>query len=729
MRKNPIEILSFTDLRGPNMWSYGRSVEALVDIGELEQFPSNLLPGFYERLSQWLPGLVEHECSYEERGGFLRRLKEGTWTPHIMEHVALELQTMAGIPVGFGRARETSRSGLYKVVVAFRHEQVTRMAIVAARDLVMAAINDDGFDVAACVKELHDIADDLLLGPSTACIVEAAHQRDIPSIRLNDGNLVQLGYGAAQRRIWTAETDHTSAIAEGISRDKDLTKRLLSSCGVPVPAGRIVESIEDAWDAAQDIGLPVVLKPVDANHGRGVFVNLSERHEIEAAYRVAVDEGSGVMIEGFIAGDEHRLLVVGGQLVAAARGEVSAVTGDGRQTVAQLIESQINSDPRRGITQDTPVNRVRIDSAVTLELKQQGYTAESVIAEGQRVLIQRMGNVTTDITDRVHPTVAAAAALAAKVVGLDIAGIDLVTTDITKPLAQTGGAIVEVNAGPGLLMHLRPAVGEARPVGPAIVNHLFPDQADGRIPVIGISGTNPSPMLARLVAHMLQLSGRMPGVACSDGLYFDKRRVRIGDCTAFDAAQQVLINRLVEAAVIESSARSIAIQGLPYDRCAVGIVTSLDQDFRMNDLWIDSTELVYRVLRTQIDVVLKTGSAVLNADDPHVLEMAELSDGEVVLYSTRVDHPAILAHVADGKRAVVASGAEVRLMQGSTVTSLAPSTAKGQTVRLIEAQLLSVWLPAVAAAWALGVPDHVIRTGLSTFAADNVSVQGVAAIA
>ncbi|MGB8148861.1 MAG: cyanophycin synthetase, partial [Azonexus sp.] len=457
MKKKDIIIRDIIPLRGPNIWTYRPVLEAWVDIGELEDFPSNKIPGFYERLTALLPSLIEHRCSYGERGGFLRRVEEGTWAAHILEHVTLELQNLAGLPGGFGKARETSEIGVYKVAVRAWHEEVTRAALYHGRDLIMAAIEDRPFDVAAIVEELGDMVDSKCLGPSTASIVDAADDRDIPTIRLlEDGNLVQIGYGAAMRRIWTAETDRTSAIAETISRDKDLTKELLSSCGVPIPEGREVDSAADAWDAAEDIGLPVCVKPVDGNHGRGVFIDVKTREEIEKAYAIAVEEGSAVLVERSIPGTEHRLLVVGGKLVAANRGDMVMVTGDGKSTVRELIDSQVNSDPRRGPTELHPLSVIRIDSAARMELGRQGLTADDVPAAGRDVLIQRNANHAFDVTDEVHPETAALAALAARVVGLDIAGIDLVAEDIAKPLAEQGGAIVEVNAGPSLLMHLRP---------------------------------------------------------------------------------------------------------------------------------------------------------------------------------------------------------------------------------------------------------------------------------
>ena len=378
-----MEFLKILPLRGPNIWTYRPVLEVWLDIGVLEDSPSNTIPGFYERLTAWLPSLAEHRCGIGERGGFLQRVREGTWPGHILEHVTLELQTLAGMQGGFGKARSTSARGVYKVVVRSRNEKVSRAAITAARDLVMAAIEDRPFDVSATIAKLHEMVDSLCLGPSTACIVDAATERHIPSIRLTDGNLVQLGYGARQHRVWTAETDRTGAIAEGISRDKDLTKRLLQSCGVPVPEGRIVESPEDAWEAAEDIGVPVVVKPTDGNHGRGVSVDLMTRAEVEAAFKLADAEGSEVLVERFVRGNEHRVLIVGGKLAAAARGESVSVVGDGSSTIRQLIDRQINTDPRRGEAEEFPLDLVLIDKnpSVVFEIERQGFTPDSILPE------------------------------------------------------------------------------------------------------------------------------------------------------------------------------------------------------------------------------------------------------------------------------------------------------------------------------------------------------------
>jgi len=721
-----IEFLRILPLHGPNIWTYRPALEVWIDIGELEDFPSNIIPGFNERLTGWLPSLVEHRCSYGERGGFLQRLKEGTWPGHIMEHVTLELQNLAGLPGGFGKARETSTRGVYKVVVRARHEQVTRAALYAGRDLVMAAIEDKPFDVDATIEKLRDMVDSLCLGPSTACIVDAADERRIPSIRLSEGNLVQLGHGCKQRRIWTAETDQTSAIAESISRDKDLTKTLLQSCGVAIPEGRIVDSPADAWEAAEDIGLPVVVKPSDANHGRGVFIDLNTQAEVETAYKAALEEGSSVLVERFIRGNEHRLLIVGGKLAAAARGEPIFVVGDGTSTVSQLIDV-LNTDPRRGDLEEHPLNPVILDRepAARLELERQGLSADSVPPAGKKVLLLRNGNVAIDVTDLVHPSVAATAALAARVVGLDIAGVDLVAEDISRPLDEQRAAIVEVNAGPGLLMHLKPSEGTPRPVGQAIVEHLFKPEDTGRIPIVGITGTHGKTTIARLVARIIDLSGKHVGLACGDGLYLGHRLVEKGNRANWGAAHRVLLNRAVEAAVFENGSVSILSEGLAYDRCQVGVVTNIDPADSLPEYYIDNAEqLATKVKRTQVDVVLPDGVAVLNAEDPLVADMAGLCDGEVIFFAVDSQAPVMTEHLKQGKRGVFVRNGDVIQATGdkevrvSTVTAI-PITGGGAVGFQIENVLA-----AVAATWALGITADLIRAGIELFGTEQAEEQG-----
>lgn len=712
-----MKFLKFLPLHGPNIWTYRPVLEVWLDIGPLEDSPSNTIPGFYERLTAWLPSLAEHRCGIGERGGFLQRLREGTWPGHILEHVTLELQSMAGMQGGFGKARSTNVRGVYKVVVRSRNEQVSRAAFVAARDLVMAAIEDRPFDVNAALLELREMVDSLCLGPSTACIVDAATERQIPSIRLTNGNLVQLGYGAQQHRVWTAETDQTSAIAEGISKDKDLTKSLLQACGVPVPEGRIVDSPKDAWEAAEDIGLPVVVKPSDGNHGRGVSTELMTREEVAAAYQLADAEGSEVIVERFIPGNEHRLLVIGGRVAAAAKGETVSIIGDGQSSIHQLIDAQINSDPRRGEAEEFPLDLICIDKnpSVVFEIERQGYVVESILPKNTAIIIQRNGNMAMDVTDSVHPEVAAAATLAARVVGLDIAGIDLVAKDISQPLDGQRGAIVEVNAGPGLLMHLKPAEGQARPVGKAIVDSLFADDSSGRIPIVGIAGSHGKTLVAKIVARLLHLSGQYVGLACSDGLYLDQRLIEKRNSANWTSAQKLLMNRRVEAAVIENSVATILNEGLGYDRCQVGVITNFLPEQHYGEAYIDSPEQVYNVLRTQIDVVLSGGKAVLNAGYPLLAEMAELCDGEVIFFAQDADLPVIAAHIKENGQAVLVVDDRIVLAMGNAKIVLTKLSAIPFLQAQCHGEKLDHVLAAIAAAWALGLTPTLIRAGIETF--------------
>lgn len=713
-KKKDIKFLRVSHLRGPNIWTYRPVIEVWLDIGELEDYPSNTLPGFFERLTGWLPGLVEHRCGVGTHGGFLERLREGTWAGHILEHVVLELQNMAGMKTGFGKTRGVGERGIYKMAFRTREETVGRAALEAGRELMLAAINDEPFDIKSTVLELTELVDRHCLGPSTGHIVDAAIERKIPFIRLTDGNLVQLGHGAAQRRIWTAETDRTGAIAEGIASDKDLTKGLLASCGVPVPEGAVVRSAAEAWEEAQDIGLPVAIKPCDGNHGRGVSLNLMTEADVATAYEIAAKEGdsTAVLVERFITGNEHRLLVVGAKVVAAARGESLWVTGDGKSNIVALCDSQINTDPRRGPSEEFPLNPVNPqDEEIKLDLKRQGLTPTSVPQAGQKVLIQLNGNVSDDVTDILHPEVAHAAALAARIVGLDIAGIDLVAEDITRPLQEQRGAIIEVNSSPGLLAHIKPASGTPRNVGAAIIEHLFNEGETGRIPVVGVTGTLGTSLISRLVGCLVHLTGQHTGVANGEGLYLDQRQVTGGDGMRFEAGQRLLINRSVQTAVFESNARTILSEGLPYDRCLVGVVTDMRGVEDLREFYIEDLDAMANVVRSQVDVILPEGTAVLNATDPDVVKLAELCDGRVIYYALDENDAVLARHRGTGERVAFVRGGRMMLAEGADETSLLDlAKIKPATARHPESLLA-----AAAAAWALGVPADLICAGLRTF--------------
>jgi len=717
MSAKNIQFLRMTYLRGPNIWTYRSVIEALIDIGELEDFPSNLLPGFNDRLKAWLPQMIEHYCTPGVRGGFFQRLDNGTWAGHILEHVSLELQTRAGMSMSFGKAREAGPRGVYKVVVRTDHETVGRTSLEMARELILAAIHDTPYDVPGAIAKLTDLVDALYVGPSTASIVEAAYERRVPYIRLNAGNLVQLGHGVNQRRIWTAETDRTSAIAEGISKDKDLTKNLLAMCGVPVPEGQVVDSPAAAWAAAQDIGLPVCVKPSDGNRARGVSLDLSTQADVEAAYAIALEQGSEVIVERFIRGSEHRLLVVGDRMVAASQGETASVIGNGNNTVRELVDLQINADPRRGSDGSLPLELVKLrdNSPEVLELARQGLTPDSVPEPGREVLVKRTGNMTTDVTDVVHPDVAAQAVLAARMVGLDIAGVDVVTPDIRQPLANQG-VVVEVNAGPSLLMHLNPAVGQARHVGEAIAEHLIPSKENGRIPLVGLMGDGDTTRSAKLIAWLLHLQGLYTGLACADGLYMNQRCLQKRNAMDFEQAERLLVNRSVQAAVFESDARRLLTQGLPYDRCQVGIVTSMPKAAPLEDLYAGPDEKMPSYIRTQIDLVLGNGYAVLNAEDDAVADLAQYSDGGVILYAQDESEARLSAHRAEGGRVGFWREGQLILAEGSKEQAVL-SIQRPAVARLLKTDTLSQsdMLIAACAAWAMDMGPDLIRAGVKSY--------------
>jgi cyanophycin synthetase len=724
-----MEFLKVLALRGPNMWANFPVLEAWVDLGALKDSASTSIPGFNDRLMSWLPTMIEHQCSEGVRGGFFQRLREGTYPAHILEHVTLELQELLGMPVKYGRAREMAEdSSVYKVVVQYREEAVGRACLHTARALVLAAMEDRPFDVKAEVERLRELANEVKLGPSTASIVAAAKARNIPTRRLNSGSLIQLGYGARQRRVLTAETDRTGAIAESIAQDKDLTRTLLKAVGVPVPEGRPVRDAEDAWAAAVEIAAPVVVKPRFGNQGRGVATNLTTREQVESAFANAREEGDEVVVERYAPGDDYRVLVVNGKVVAASRREPAHVIGDGVRTISAHI-AEINKDPRRGDHHATALSKIVLDPIALAVLAEQGFNPESIPAEGVRVLIRRNANLSTggtaaDVTDEVHPDVAARAVDAARVVGLDIAGIDIVTTDIRRPMEEQGGVVVEVNAGPGLRMHLEPSSGTPRPVGDAIVDMMFPPGDDGRIPVVAVTGVNGKTTTTRLIAHILRATGKTVGMTNSDGIYVNTRRIEAGDCSGPQSARAILLNPKVEAAVLEAARGGILREGLGFDKCSVAVVTNIGEGDHLGLSGIATLEKLALVKRTIVDVVLPTGAAVLKADDPWVAQMAPKCPGSVVYFCRDGEHEVIRAAREQGGRVVFVRDDHVILAEGdreTVFTSLSriPLTYHGRVAFQVENALA-----AIAAVWWLNVPFDQIRQGLATFTSSAQQTPG-----
>lgn len=713
-----LDIREFLILRGPNIWANYPVIEAWVDLGSLKDTSSDTVAGFNDRLKAWLPGMIEHRCSVGERGGFFQRLDRGTYPAHILEHVAIELQNLAGHRVGYGKARHTCVDGLYKVVVRYLDEVVGQACLRTGRELLMAAYRDEPFDVEAEVEKLRDLVDENALGPSTRAVVNAARDRGIPWRRLQEGrSLIQLGYGVKQRRIWTAETDRTGAIAGFIAQDKELTRSLLRKAGVPLPEGRTVSGADDAWDAAQDLGLPVVVKPRDANHGRGVFLDLTTEAHVRAAWPEAASHGDGVIVERFIPGVEHRLLVIGGELVAALRDEPAAVTGDGRLTIRELVESQLNSDPSRGqhyTAAWSKIDTANWDPTVVADLEHQGFQVDSVPCDGERVVVYRFANPAADVTDAVHPSVRDHVTTAVKVIGLDIAGVDLVCADISQPLEGQGGCIVEVNSSPRLNGYLQPAAGTPRPVGEAVVRMLFPDNENGRIPVVGVTGTRGKTLAVRLLTHLLKSLGKRLGVASSDGLQFGPRFVKTAGADRISGAHGVLLHPWTEMAVCEISTESILRDGIGFDRCDIGIVINVGRD-QLGLCYIDTIEQMAKVKRCIVDIVLPAGTAVLNADDLLVAEMAEHCDGAVVLFSASDTSEIVRVHREKGGRAVFVRDGQVILATGDAELPLCALTEIAIPVHGHFAFHLESVLSATAAAWVAGVGLSAIIVGLATF--------------
>jgi cyanophycin synthetase len=707
-------------LRGPSIWAHFPVLEAWVDLGELKDSPSDTLPGFNERLMAWLPSLVEHRCSFHERGGFFERLRRGTYQAHVLEHVALELQILAGSDVRFARVCVSHEEGIHKIAVEYEEETLGLACLESARGLCLAAVHDRPFDLDSEVVRLRDLAHQVRLGPSTGSLVAAAKRRGIPTRRLSAGSLVQLGHGAKARRILTAETDRTGAIAQEIAQDKDLTRSLLQAIGVPVPDGRAVSDAEDAWEAAQEIEAPVVVKPQRGNQGRGVATNLSTREQVLAAYAAARQEEPTVVVERFAPGDDYRVLVVGERVVAASRREPAQVFGDGVHSIARLVE-EVNRDPRRSDGHATALSRIRLDNPIAQAvLAEQGYTVDSVPPVGTRVLIRRNANLSTggtatDVTDAVHPEVAARCVEAAQVVGLDVAGIDVVALDISRPLEEQRGVIVEVNAGPGLRMHLEPSAGTPRPVGEAIIDMMFPPGEDGRIPIVAITGTNGKTTTTRLVAHIVATSGMAVGMTCTDGIYIAGRRIDSTDCAGPASAQAVLMNPKVEAAVFETARGGILRAGLGFDRCDVAVVTNIGEGDHLGIADIETLEQLARVKRTPVEAVRAGGTAVLKADDLLVADMASYCRGSILFFARDGEHPVLAEHRRGGGRATFVRDDAIVLAAGDQETVLidldrVPVTHNGRIAFQVENVLA-----AAAAAWAQGVSLEAIREGLETF--------------
>lgn len=711
-----MEVSRIRALRGPNLWSRRTALEAIVACIPDECSMENL-PGFEQRLRALFPDL-----------GMLRETGHaGTVSlAHVLEAAALELQAAAGCPVTFSRTSATLEAGTYQVVVEYSEEAVGRLAFELARALVQAALQDATFDLQAAIGRLRDLDEDERMGPSTGAIVEAAVARDIPFRRLTKGSMVQFGWGSRQRRIQAAEIDSTSAVAESIAQDKDLTKKLLRAAGVPVPLGRPARDPDDAWAAALEIGLPVVLKPQDGNQGKGVTVNIMTRAHLDIAFRAAAEHGE-VLVERFLPGCDFRLLVVGDKLVAAARREPPQVVGDDVHTVRELVDI-VNQDPRRGEGHATSLTKIRFDDIAVARLDTQGLTPDSVPSKGQRVILRNNANLSTggtatDVTDEVHPAVAARAVAAAQMIGLHICGVDVVCESMLQPLEAQNGGVVEVNAAPGLRMHISPSYGKGRAVGVAMIDELFPAGDNGRIPVIAVTGTNGKTTTTRLIAHLLAAHGLRTGMTNTDGVYIDGRQTDSGDCSGPKSARNVLMHPDVDAAVFEVARGGVLREGLGFDRCEVAVVTNIGSGDHLGLNYITTVEDLAVLKRVIVQNVAPTGYAVLNAADPIVTQMAHACPGKVIFFAADRHHPRMATHRAQGKRTVYIDGQTLVAAEGSRVERIAlqgiPIT-RGGTIGF---QVENV-MAAVAAAWAVNLSWETIKSGLASFVTDTHNAPG-----
>jgi cyanophycin synthetase len=717
-----MEVSRTRALRGPNLWSRHTAIEAIVTCTDLECDINNF-DGFEARLRERFPAIGLLQAS---------GMSDAVSMAQVLEVAALALQSQSGCIVTFSRTAATLEPGVYQVVFEYSEEEVGRLALQFAQALCQAALDDTVFDLAEAMAQLNDLDEDVRLGPSTGSIVNAASARGIPFRRLTAGSLVQFGWGSRQRRIQAAETDRSSAIGEAIAQDKDLTKKLLSAAGVPVPEGREVSDVDDAWAAMLEIDGAVVVKPKDGNQGKGVSVNITTRAELERAYAEAAQISTEVLVERFIPGSDFRLLVVGNQVVAAARRDPPLVIGDGIHSVAELIQ-QVNSDPRRGEGHATALTKIRIDAITLDSLAAQDLTVDSVALKGVRVILRNNANLSTggsatDVTDDVHAELAASAVAAAQMIGLDICGVDVVCHSVQQSLQEQGGGVVEVNAAPGLRMHLQPSFGKGRLVGEAIVSSMFAAHDNGRIPLVAVAGTNGKTTTVRLIAHILTCQGLRVGMTNSDGVYIQGRRIDSGDCSGPKSARNVLLHPDVDAAVFETARGGVLREGLAFDRCNVAVVTNIGMGDHLGLSYITTVEDLAVVKRVIVQNVAPDGIAVLNAADPMSANMADACPGAVTFFTHNRYHPVMATHRAQGRRVVYVENGRIVAVQQQAGLPLfeeqvdlaqVPITRNGAIGFQVENTMA-----AIAAVWALGVDWETIRLGVSTFVSDAQTAPG-----
>jgi cyanophycin synthetase len=717
-----MKIREINAMRGPNYWSVRRHklIVMVLDLEEMEALPSNKIDGFYDRLKTMFPTMFEHRCSVGEPGGFFQRVEEGTWMGHIIEHIALEIQTLAGMDVGFGRTRGYGEVGVYNVVFAYMEESVGRYAAEVSVKICEALISGVPYDMTDDIQKMRELREDSRLGPSTGSIVEEAESRGIPWIRLNKYSLCQLGYGANQKRIQATVTSETSSIGVELACDKEDTKFLLEQAEVEVPKGDIIRRERSLEEACRYVGFPLVIKPVDGNHGRGITVDIKNYEEALEAFRHAKESSrsGAIIVEKFIKGDDYRLLVINNRLVAAAKRTPAHVIGDGKSTVQELID-QVNKDPRRGYGHENVLTQITVNELTLTIIKDAGYTLESVVPKDEMLILKDTANLSTggtaeDVTDIVHPSNISMAERISKIIDLDICGIDIATTDISKPLSETGGAVLEVNAGPGFRMHLAPTKGLPRNVAGHVIDKLFPKGDTGRIPIVAITGTNGKTTTTRLIAHMAKMNGYRVGYTTSDGVYIQNRLLMTGDCTGPASAEFVLKDPTVNFAVLESARGGLLRAGLGFKKCDIGIVTNVAAD-HLGLKGIHTVEQLAKVKGVIPETVLPNGYAILNADDDLVYEMRRTVNCNVALFSMDENNPRIKALQRIGGITAVYENGYVTICRGEWKMRIMkaeniPLTYGGKAKFMIQNVL-----PAILTANIQGFSIEDMKAALETF--------------
>ncbi len=715
-----MKILEIRALDGPNYWSIWRHklIAMKLDLEEMEEKPSNKIPGFIGRLEKMLPSMYEHRCSEGYRGGFFDRVEQGTWMGHIVEHIALEIQTLAGMEVGFGRTRGTGEYGIYNVVFAYTEERVGRFAARAAVDIVQALIDGKEYDLATDIQRMREIREQERLGPSTGSLVNEACARGIPHIRLNKHSLVQLGYGINQRRVQATIASTTSSIAVEIAGDKEETKYLLQKANIPVPTGEIVYNESELKEAIENIGYPLVTKPINGNHGKGASINIQNLEQAIEGFKAAQKYDKAVIIEKYITGHDHRLLVINYKFVAAAKRVPAMVKGDGKSTIQELID-EVNKDPRRGYGHEKVLTAIKVDNNTRTILKEKNLTLDSVIPQGEELYLKTTANISTggtaiDVTDMVHPYNIFMAERIARIIGLDICGIDLMTPDITVPVNENGAAVLEVNAAPGFRMHVAPTQGLPRNVAEPVIDMLFPPGSDARIPIIAVTGTNGKTTTTRLIAHMVKTMGYKVGFCTSDGIYIQNRMVERGDTTGARSAEFVLKDPTVNFAVLECARGGILKSGLGFHNCDIGIVTNIAAD-HLGLKGINTLDDLARVKAVVPESVFPEGYAILNADDDLVYAMRKTLDCKIALFSMDENNPRILRHCENGGLAAVAENGFITICKGdwkirvSKIVNI-PLTFSGKALFMIQNIL-----PAVLAGYVRNFKIEDMKLALETF--------------